>query len=119
MTTSLQYLPGLKGAKVTLDSPPGPPFYIPPKTWQIVKLDESANVADERDIADGLGPGYVAGKFLCQPAGSDDQQKLACMRIYKQIPTTGTEFQKPKIRAAQATEPHEPLELGALKAFKE
>ncbi|KAJ5800454.1 uncharacterized protein N7518_002522 [Penicillium psychrosexuale] len=117
MTTSLEYLVGLEGTEVTLNSSPQPLFHT--DTWEIVeKLEENAEVADERDVADGLGPSDVAGKFLCRPAGSD-AQKIAFMRIYKQIPIAGTEFQKPTIRAAQAVESPDYIELIALKDLRE
>ncbi|OQD60501.1 hypothetical protein PENPOL_c023G02585 [Penicillium polonicum] len=115
-----EFLPGLEGAEVTLNSPPEPPFYFASETWQIVeKLDECPYASTKEDIADVFGPGYVAGNFLCRPAGSDAQEKVAFMRIYKQIPTAGTEFQKFTIRAAQAAGPCEHTELIALKAFME
>ncbi|KAF9253652.1 hypothetical protein DTO006G1_698 [Penicillium roqueforti] len=117
MTTSLEYLVGLEGTEVTLNSSPQPLFHT--GTWEIVeKLEENAEVEDERDVADGLGPSDVAGKFLCRPAGSD-AQKIAFMRIYKQIPIAGTEFQKPTIRAAQAVESPDYIELIALKDLRE
>ncbi|KAI2731856.1 hypothetical protein CBS147332_995 [Penicillium roqueforti] len=93
MTTSLEYLFGLEGTEVTLNSSPQPLFHT--DTWEIVeKLEENAEVADERDVADGLGP-------------SD------------QIPIAGTEFQKPTIRAAQAVESPDYIELIALKDLRE
>ena len=117
MTTSLEYLVGLEGTEVTLNSSPQPLFHT--GTWEIVeKLEENAEVEDERDVADGLGPSDVAGKFLCRPAGSD-AQKIAFMRIYKQIPTAGTLLLKFEVRAAQAAEAPDCKELIALKAFKE
>ncbi|KAJ5506929.1 Major facilitator superfamily domain general substrate transporter [Penicillium expansum] len=115
MTTSMQYFSSLEGAKVTLESPPELL-----ETWQIVKkLGERTTASTERDIADGLGPGYAAGKFLCLSTSSKAQAKVAFMRIYKQIPIAGTEFQNATMRAAQAVEPREHAELTALKAFKE
>ncbi|KAJ5774791.1 hypothetical protein N7457_009687, partial [Penicillium paradoxum] len=67
------------------------------------KLDECPTILTEREIANVLGPSYVAGKFLCRLSGSDTPRELAFMRIYKQIPIAGTEYEAPIIRAVQAT----------------
>ncbi|KAJ5516025.1 hypothetical protein N7527_007585 [Penicillium freii] len=77
-------------------------FTLPPRPI-VEKLDECAYASTEEDIADGFGPGYVAGKFLCLPAGSNAQEKAAFMRIYKQIPTAGTEFHNPSCPGRRAT----------------
>ncbi|KAJ5858182.1 hypothetical protein N7455_009076 [Penicillium solitum] len=71
------------------------------------------------DVTNGLGPAYVAGKFLCRPASPGNPNLLSFMRIYKQIPIAGTEFEKGPIRAAQAVKSHEPTELTAYKSLKE
>ncbi|KAJ9489006.1 hypothetical protein VN97_g4273 [Penicillium thymicola] len=50
-------------------------------------------------VTNGLGPSRVTGKFLCRPASPSDPNTLSFMRIYKQIPIAGIEFEKAPIRA--------------------
>ncbi|KAJ5895418.1 hypothetical protein N7495_007109 [Penicillium taxi] len=101
MAVSLQFFNGLEGTKVTINSSPEPPFYFTTETWEIFeKLGEDLYASTEWDVADGLGPGKVIGKFLCRT-----EEDIAFMRIWKQVPTIGTEFQKPTVRASQAAEP--------------
>ncbi|KAJ5899462.1 Major facilitator superfamily domain general substrate transporter [Penicillium taxi] len=100
---------------IKIELPPKPT----PMTWEIIeKLDERSNPSTERDIADGLGPGYFAGNFLCRLTDTQEKENIASMRIWKQIPTVRTEFRKATIRAAQAVEPYENAELIALKTLK-
>jgi hypothetical protein len=115
-----EFLTRLEGTTVILNPSPELPLHVGPKRWEIVsKVNERANIVSQRDVTDGLGPAYVAGKFLCRPASPSSPNTLAFMRMYKQIPIAGTEFEKAPIRATQAVKSHEPKELTALKSLEE
>ncbi|CAI7580301.1 unnamed protein product [Penicillium glandicola] len=116
--SSPEALTHLEGTTVTLNLPELP--HIGPQTWGIVnKVHERLHIVSQRDVTNGLGPPYVAGKFLCRPASPNSPNILAFMRIYKQIPIAGTEFAKAPIRASQAVKSYEPKELTALKFLEE
>lgn len=118
--SSPEFLTRLEGTTVTLNTSPDSPLHVDPTTWEIVsKVKERARIVTQRDATNGLGPAYVAGKFLCRPASHGDPNSLSFMRIYKQIPIAGTEFEKASIRAAQAVVSHEPKELTAFKRLQQ
>ncbi|KGO77738.1 hypothetical protein PITC_010080 [Penicillium italicum] len=118
--SSPKFLTRLEGTTVTLSPSPELPLHVGPKRWEIVsEIHERANIVSQRDATNGLGPAYVAGKFLCRPASPSSPNKLAFMRIHKQIPIAGTEFEKTPIRATQAVKSYEPKELTALKSLEE
>ncbi|CAI7663772.1 unnamed protein product [Penicillium glandicola] len=70
----------------------------------------------QQDVTDGLGITFAAAKFLCHP--KETPSKKAFMRIYLQIPISGTQCQSPQIRREQAAKPQPHVELTALKALK-
>lgn len=118
--SSREFLTRLEGSTVTLNTSPDFPLHVDPTTWEILsKVQERAHIVSQRDATNGLGPAYVAGKFLCRPASHGDPNSLSFMRMYKQIPIAGTEFEKTPIRAAQAVESHEPKELTAFKRLEQ
>ncbi|KAJ5580253.1 uncharacterized protein N7459_006238 [Penicillium hispanicum] len=113
----IDFLQGLEGTKITLDSSADPPFHFPRQTWVIVKkLGEFQQRMIQEEVTDGMGIPYAAGKFLCHPVGNSS--KLAFMRIYIQIPVTGTEFLQAKIREKQAVPVREHKELTVLKTLR-
>ncbi|KAJ5484524.1 hypothetical protein LT330_008040 [Penicillium expansum] len=92
----------------------------PPRDWVIIeKLSERQTPMTPKDLANGMGPAYTAGKYFCHLAGAGNEKKQAFMRIYKQIPLAGTEIDNVKIRGEQASKPRKHLELNALKHLTE
>lgn len=79
---------------------PGSP---PPKvclSWIIIeKLSESALYLAQDQFNMGVGPPMTVGKFLCHLEG--DLAQIPFMRIYYQIPVTGTEYATLATRAQQ------------------
>lgn len=67
-----------------------------------------------RDVAAGVGIPCTTGRYLCRLEGTGNENKFAFMRIHKQIPQKGTEFQSSTIRRAQAVGNVVPDELFAL-----
>jgi len=60
------------------------------RTWIITeKLSERANPQTYEDVKRGYGSPKTVGKSLCHLA--EDPEQIGFMRIYKQIPITGTE----------------------------
>lgn len=111
------FLCGLEGTDITLDSSSEPPFHLPRQTWVLEKkLSERAQWLTQQDVTNGLRYPFAAVKFLCHR--KDDASKKAFMRIYLQIPIAGTQYQSPQIRRQQATKPQEHIELATLKALK-
>ncbi|CAI7611631.1 unnamed protein product [Penicillium discolor] len=120
--SSPEILTRLQGTTITITIDPSPdyPLHGGLTRWEIMsKVHERAHIPNQRDVTNGLGPAYVAGKFLCRPASPGNPNLLSFMRIYKQIPIAGTEFEKAPIRAAQVVKSHEPTELTAFKSLKE
>lgn len=116
----MRYLSYLEGTKITLNSPPVPPFFFQTETWVIDKeISEHHFVATQEDLDDGLDPGQVAGKFSCHTADPTSQQVHGFIRVRKQIPTAGSEFNNASIRAAQAVPASEPNELSVMLCLKE
>ncbi|KAJ5461214.1 uncharacterized protein N7458_002766 [Penicillium daleae] len=68
----------------------------------------------KQDIDYSYKPGFAAAKFLYY-LKDDPAKELAFMRIYRQIPTSGTEWLASSVRAAQAV-PH--INIKELTAFK-
>ncbi|GIK07329.1 hypothetical protein Aspvir_002991 [Aspergillus viridinutans] len=84
------------------------------RTWVITeKLVERAAPLTEHDVRMGRGSPKTVGKFLCHLA--DDPKQIAFMRIYQQIPITGTEDADNDTLARQAVPPGV---CGELEAFK-
>lgn len=118
--SSPEFLTRLEGTTVTTNPSPDSPLHVGPTRWEIVsKVEERAHIVTQRDATNGLGPAYAAGKFLCRPADSDNPNPLSFMRMYKQIPIAGNEFEKAPIRAAQAANADEPTELTAFKFLEQ
>ncbi|KAJ5193548.1 hypothetical protein N7449_009690 [Penicillium cf. viridicatum] len=121
--SSPEFLTRLEGTTVTLNRvnpSPDSPLHVGPTRWEIVsKVHERAHIVNQRDATNGLGPAYLAGKFLCRPASPGNPNSLSFMRMYKQIPIAVTEFEKAPIRAAQAVKSHEPTELTAFKFLEQ
>ncbi|KAJ5570809.1 hypothetical protein N7535_004469 [Penicillium sp. DV-2018c] len=67
----------------------------------------------DHDVQMGRGAAKTVCKFLCHAAG--DPNQVAFMRIYQQIPITGTEDADPDTLARQAVAPGV---CGELEAFK-
>lgn len=64
----------------------------------------------QKDIEEGIGPPFAAARFLCRR--EDDESKQAFVRVYLQIPITGTEYASSTVRASQADLlTHHPLGL--------
>ncbi|CAG8887299.1 unnamed protein product [Penicillium egyptiacum] len=111
-------LPKMIGETITTPSPNLPDSTLyPRRDWVIIeKLSEHPRPVTPKDFDDGMGPAYTAGKYLCRLAGSRGHNKLAFMRIYKQIPlAAGTELDNSSVRKAQASKPRDHVELHALK----
>lgn len=109
------FLVGPENTKVTTKAKPD--FQLPTKTWTITeKLEEASLFINQIDFNGGLKPGFSVGKFLCK---DDTTQELAFMRVYYQIPTSGTEWSASTVRAAQAVPSIKLAELVAFKALIE
>ncbi|KAJ6151474.1 hypothetical protein N7470_007071 [Penicillium chermesinum] len=88
-----------EGTEITTEAKPE--LQLPSRTWIITKkLEEIANVTTQWDIDHGYKPGCAGAKLICHLKGHP--QKLAFMRIYRQIPIDGTAFAPSSIRASQA-----------------
>lgn len=84
------------------------------RTWVITeKLSERAAPLTDHDVKMGRGSAKTVGKFLCHLA--EDPNQIAFMRIYQQIPITGTEDAAHDILARQAVPPGV---CGELESFK-
>jgi hypothetical protein len=84
------------------------------RTWVIAeKLSERASPLTEHDVRMGRGSSMTVGKFLCHLA--EDPKLIAFMRIYQQIPITGTEDADNDTLARQAVPPGV---CGELECFK-
>ncbi|KAJ9488773.1 hypothetical protein VN97_g4529 [Penicillium thymicola] len=102
--------------EVTIRSPKSPDSALyPTRDWVVIeKLGEVSRPVTQQDFAIGMGPAFTVRKYLCRLAGAGNENKLAFMRIYKQIPIVGTEFDNSSVRQAQASEPRKHAELDAL-----
>ncbi|KAJ5906397.1 uncharacterized protein N7473_003313 [Penicillium subrubescens] len=104
-----------EGTEITTEAKPNQ--QLPTRTWIITKkLKELSFFMTQQDINDGHKPGFAAAKFLCHP--KDDPNKLAFMRIYRQIPISGFESAPSSIRASQAVPQKPNRELAAFKELK-
>ncbi|GLI81344.1 hypothetical protein PoHVEF18_009721 [Penicillium ochrochloron] len=108
------FLIGFDCTEVTTEAKPE--FQLPAKAWIITEKLEVSLFINRLDIDSGLKPGFAAGKFVCY-LKDDDTKGPAFMRIYYQIPTSGTEWSPSKDRAAQAVPPIEPTELTAFQSL--
>ncbi|KAJ5521606.1 hypothetical protein N7527_005721 [Penicillium freii] len=109
------FLASLEGSEITTDADPY--FSLPAQTWIITQhLEESALLMSQKEVA-RHGPVSTMAKFLCYRK-DDVTQKPAFMRIHRQIPTIGTEYSKPEIRALQAVPKYMPTELKAFQKLK-
>lgn len=119
-SSDAQFLSGLEGTEVTTDNKTPhdvTPSRSPPQTWIITKkLSETALYMTQQDVDKGHGSPFTAAKFLCHR--KEDATKIAFMRIYHQIPITGTECSKSGVRAKQAASPKPYPELETLKVLK-
>ena len=89
----------------------------PTRNWCILeKLSEKSTPVTQKDFDIGMHPAYVTRKYLCRCSGTN---KLAFMRIYKQVPLTGTELDSSDERKVQAWKSRDYVELYALKYFTE
>ncbi|KAJ5413462.1 hypothetical protein N7465_005767 [Penicillium sp. CMV-2018d] len=106
----------MTGEEITTRSPKPPDSALyPTRDWVIIeKLSEFSKPITQRDFANGMGPAFAAGKYLCRLAGAGNENKLAFMRIYKQIPLVDTELENSSVRQAQASKPRRHVELDAL-----
>ncbi|KAJ5364758.1 uncharacterized protein N7496_010471 [Penicillium cataractarum] len=85
-------------------------------SYEGTKLEEVSLFMNQIDLDGGREPGFAAGKFLC---ADDTTRELAFMRVYYQIPTSGTEWSPSKVRATQVVPPIKLAELVAFKALIE
>lgn len=109
------FLASLEGSEITTDADPY--FSLPAQTWIITQhLEESALLTSQEEV-ERHGLVSTMAKFLCYRK-DDVTQKLAFMRIHRQIPTLGTEYTKPAIRALQAVPIYAPTELKAFQKLK-
>ncbi|KAJ5832816.1 hypothetical protein N7474_001127 [Penicillium riverlandense] len=117
----MEVLPKMIGETITTrcSKPPDSVLY-PHRDWIVMeKLSEHPYSVTPEDSAEGMGPAYTAGKYLCRLARAGNENKLAFMRIYKQIPLAGTALDNSSVRKAQASEDHGHVELEALKRLTE
>ncbi|OJJ44478.1 hypothetical protein ASPZODRAFT_18668 [Penicilliopsis zonata CBS 506.65] len=85
----------LSGTAVTLDS------VSPPQVWVLdEKLTEEYRKMSQGKVDRGGGPPFAAVKFTCHRASDPDQKGF--MRLYIQIPVTGTLLAPAAVRAQQA-----------------
>lgn len=112
-------LPKMTDEGITTRSPKSPDSALyPTRDWVVIeKLSEESRPITQRDFANGMGPAFTAGKYLCRLAGAGNENKLAFMRIYKQIPQLDTELENSSVRQAQASKPRRHVELDALSHF--
>ncbi|OKO94529.1 hypothetical protein PENSUB_11796 [Penicillium subrubescens] len=84
------------------------------RSWIITeRLSEEAVYLTQEDADDGCGSPMTVGKFLCHL--EEDPTQIAFMRVYYQIPITGTEHAPPATRTQQV----QPDEVcGEIEAFK-
>ncbi|KAJ5135633.1 uncharacterized protein N7515_004911 [Penicillium bovifimosum] len=108
-------LRGLVGTTVTTyDLVSDDASVVPRKHWVITKkLIERAAPMTDHDVKMGRGSAKTVGKFLCHAA--EDPSQEAFMRIYQQIPLTGTEDADHDTLARQAVAPGV---CGEFEAFK-
>jgi hypothetical protein len=87
------------------------------RTWVITKkLSERAVPMTDHDVKMGRGSARTVGKFLCHLIG--DPNQMAFMRIYQQIPLSGTEDANRDTLARQAVPPEVCGELECFKLFQ-
>ncbi|GFF39692.1 hypothetical protein IFM46972_05970 [Aspergillus udagawae] len=87
------------------------------RTWVITeKLSERAAPMTKHDVKMGRGSAKTVGKFLCHLA--EDPNQIAFMRIYQQIPITGTEDADHDTLARQAVPPGVCVELESFKLLQ-
>ncbi|KAJ5193156.1 hypothetical protein N7449_004358 [Penicillium cf. viridicatum] len=115
-------LPKMIGEKITTRCPNPDSALYPRRDWVVIeKLSERPSPVTVEDFDVGMGPAFTAGKYLCRLAGAGNENKLAFMRIYKQIPLVDTELDSSSVRKAQASNLHDHghVELDALKHLTE
>ncbi|KAJ5783372.1 uncharacterized protein N7518_009049 [Penicillium psychrosexuale] len=101
-TAETDLMGDLVGTEITTDAKTETNLLLPSATWVITaKLNEISHPGDQHDIDKGFGYPYVAAKFLCYRK-DDPAQRPAFVRIYQQIPITGTQISKSSIRVKQA-----------------
>lgn len=93
-------------------------FALPsPSRWKVLEqVSEIEYQIDERAVKDGSLPSHAAIKLLCRNTRRRNQE--AFMRIYLQIPYTGTDSQSLDDLAQQSAT-YTPIELEALQAMTE
>lgn len=117
----IELLPKMNGKQINTPctKPPGS-VPIPEQDWIIFeKLSEHPRPISPEDFASGMGPAFTVGKYSCRLAGAGNENKLAYMRIYKQIPLDGTRLDKQSVRQSQAHGPRKHVELEAFKSLTE
>ena len=103
----MEFLLRMNGKKINTPSTKPPESApIPERDWIILeKLSEHPSPISPADFADGMGAAFTAGKYSCRLAGAGNENKLAYMRIYKQIPLDGTRLDDRSVRQSQARRP--------------
>lgn len=92
----------------------GSPPPVTGRSWSITeKLWERAVHLTQEDVDMGVGSPMTVGKFLCHP--EEDPTQIAFMRIYYQVPVSGTEDAN-LATLAQQVQPHEVC--GELETFR-
>lgn len=105
----------LEGEEITTDAVPE--FNWSPTTWVITQhLEEDANLMRKEEVS-RRGPPQTVAKKLCYRK-DDSTRKPAFMRLYRQLPTIGTEYDRPTVRALQAIPNQENDELETFRRLK-
>ncbi|CDM36590.1 unnamed protein product [Penicillium roqueforti FM164] len=93
-TAETDLMGDLVGTEITTDAKTETNLLLPSVTWVITaKLNEISYPGDQHDIEKGFRYLYVAAKFLCYRK-DNPAQRPAFVRIYQQIPITGTQISK-------------------------
>ncbi|KAJ5549854.1 hypothetical protein N7535_002203 [Penicillium sp. DV-2018c] len=113
---SAELLPSPTSATLPLRPRPGASPSVVGRSWIITeKLSERAEHLSQDEVDMGVGSPMTVGKFLCHL--EEDPTLIAFMRIYYQIPITGTEDADLATLAQQIQPPEVCGELEAYKAL--
>ncbi|KAJ5997837.1 hypothetical protein N7522_009497 [Penicillium canescens] len=91
------YLLQLLCTKVTVDLWLPPPTGPVSKAWEITeKIEEAVKVTNEFETVNGMTISYARGEFRCR--SSNNEKKLAVLRIHKQVSFAGSDRDDPEDR---------------------
>ncbi|KAI2793865.1 hypothetical protein POX_a00452 [Penicillium oxalicum] len=115
-STESSFLVGLVGTEIVTEVKPE--LQLPTKTWVTSeRIEELSLVVTQQAIDLGYKPGFAAAKFFCY-SKDNPSQETAFMRVYRQIPLSGTEWTPSCTRAAQALPQAKIRELIAYKTLQ-